>query len=71
MKVTGKGIELRKSLVPLRLFSTPDTGGLLNRATHFYYYEGGMPDRDKKRGAQVSLGPSIRFSGILPYTVGV
>jgi len=49
MKATNEAANLRKSLVPLRLFSLPDTGGQLNRATHFYYYEGGMPDRDAKR----------------------
>jgi len=54
MKATNEAANLRKSLVPLRLFSLPDTGGQLNRATHFYYYEGGMPDRDAKRGGMAT-----------------
>ncbi|GMH72045.1 hypothetical protein TrLO_g6959 [Triparma laevis f. longispina] len=41
--------DLRKSLVPLRLFSLPETGGDLNIASHLYYYEGGMEERDAKR----------------------
>jgi len=49
MLATNEAANLRKSLVPLRLFSLPDTGGQLNRATHLYYYAGGMPDRDAKR----------------------
>jgi hypothetical protein len=30
----------------------PDTGSTLNVATHFYYYEGGVEERDKKRNIQ-------------------
>jgi hypothetical protein len=41
--------DLRKSLVPLRLFSLPEVGGELNVASHLYYYEGGMKDRAAKR----------------------
>lgn len=41
--------DLRKSLVPLRLFSLPETGSDLNIASHLYYYEGGMEERDAKR----------------------
>ena len=49
MKATNEAANLRKSLVPLRLFSLPDTGGALNVATHLYYYGGGLPERDAKR----------------------
>jgi hypothetical protein len=45
---------LRQSLVPLRLFSLPETGGQLHVATHAYYYEGGHAERDAKRAAMVS-----------------
>ena len=31
--------SLRKSLSPLVFFGTPETGGLLNEATHLYAYE--------------------------------
>ena len=33
MKLANDTAELRKSLVPLRLFSTPEVGGTLNMAT--------------------------------------
>lgn len=49
MLVTKEAAELRKSMLPLRLFSVPETGGTLNIATHFYYYGGGMEARDAAR----------------------
>jgi hypothetical protein len=49
LQATTKAAELRKSLVPLRLFSMPDTGGQLNVATHAYYYSGGHAERDAAR----------------------
>lgn len=51
-QVTADTADLRRSLVPLRLFSQPETGGVLNVATHLYYYEGGVLDRDAKRAVQ-------------------
>jgi len=51
MKLTTDSADLRKSLVPLRLFTLPDTGGQINVATHFYYYEGGHAARDAARAA--------------------
>jgi hypothetical protein len=50
MKATTVAADLRKSLVPLRLFSLPDTGSTLNKATHMYFYSGGLPARDAARG---------------------
>lgn len=49
---TSETANLRKNLVPLRLFSTPDTGGTLNKAIHFYHYAGGIEERDHVRGLQ-------------------
>jgi NIPSNAP len=49
VQATSKASELRKSLVPIRLFSFPDTGGQLHTATHAYYYGGGHAERDAKR----------------------
>jgi len=46
--LTTQAAELRKSLVPLRLFSLPDTGGLLNRPLHMYVYKDAV-ERDVKR----------------------
>jgi NIPSNAP len=43
---TEQTADLRKALIPLRLYSLPDTGGKLNVATHVYYYAGGHPERD-------------------------
>lgn len=53
MQATADTIELRKSLVPLRFFSLPDTGGQLHKATHAYYYEGGHAERDASRKAML------------------
>lgn len=50
LQATAKAADLRKSLVPLRFFSMPDTGGQLHVATHAYYYAGGLAERDAKRG---------------------
>ena len=47
-KVTAAG-DLRKSLLPLRLFTMPETGGDLNVASHLYFYPGGMTERDAVR----------------------
>lgn len=53
MQLTDDAADLRKSLVPLRLFLNPDTGGLLNRPFHCYVYESTM-ERDAMRGAQAA-----------------
>jgi NIPSNAP len=47
--LTQQSSDLRKSLLPLRLFSLPETGGNLHTSTHAYYYAGGHEDRDAKR----------------------
>ena len=44
--------DVRKSLVPLRLFCSSDTGTSLNLMSHFYYYEGGMQQREEGRTPQ-------------------
>ena len=49
VKATADTSELRKSLVPLRLFAMPDTGGMLNKAVHFYDYRS-LQEREDKRG---------------------
>ena len=49
MKSTTAHSELRKKLLPLRLFCFPDTGGLLNIVSHFYFYENGIEQRDHTR----------------------
>jgi len=47
---TTEASALRKSLTPLRLFSMPETGGgMLNTATHMYYFQGGFPERSERR----------------------
>ena len=48
--ITTQSADIRKELTPLRLFTMPETGGLLNVATHLYYYEGGFEERNEKRG---------------------
>mmetsp|Transcript_25691 Transcript_25691/g.29344 ORF Transcript_25691/g.29344 Transcript_25691/m.29344 type:complete len:302 (-) Transcript_25691:272-1177(-) len=48
-KITEERADVRKGLLPLRLFGYPETGGVLNNATHAYYYPGGMDDREKLR----------------------
>jgi NIPSNAP len=49
LKKTAETIDLRTSCLPLRLFCMPETGGPLQVATHFYYYEGGLAERDAQR----------------------
>ena len=41
--------DLRKKMSPLRFFTQPETGGQLHVATHSYYYEGGLSQRDQVR----------------------
>ena len=52
LTATVDAAEIRKSLVPLRLFTMPETGGVLNVPTHFYYYKGGFEERDACRARQ-------------------
>lgn len=40
---------LRNEIEPLRLFATPETGLIVNKAIHLYYYEGGLEERDRKK----------------------
>ena len=49
---TEASSNLRKSLVPLRLFCSSETGAQLNVVSHFYYYEGGMQEREARRALQ-------------------
>lgn len=51
MAATADAAELRKRLVPMRLFSLPETGGRLAVATHFYAYDGHV-ERDAIRAEQ-------------------
>lgn len=46
MSLTATTMPVRLSHTPCRLFSFPDTGGRLDVATHFYYYEGGHEMRN-------------------------
>lgn len=57
LDATAQAAELRKSLLPLRFFSMPDTGGQLNIATHAYYYVGGHMERDAGR-TQMTRSPA-------------
>ena len=50
MKVSTEGGDLRKRLVPLRLFGVPETGDTLNLAQHFYYYDN-LQERQQARDA--------------------
>ncbi len=54
LKVTDANADLRKSLLPLRLFGVPETGGALNVVRHFYYYAGGMAERKASRAAAMA-----------------
>jgi len=54
VKAASDFADLRKEIFPLRLFTVPETGGLLNVATHFYGYAGGHAERDAARSAQQS-----------------
>lgn len=54
--------DLRREIFPLRLFTLPEAGGVLNVATHFYSYRGGHPERDAVRRTQQSDERWGRFS---------
>lgn len=49
IKHTTKTSRLRTSITPLRLFTLPETGGILSTATHFYSYKQGLAERDACR----------------------
>jgi len=61
-KATTIYAHLRKCLTPLRMFSFPETGGLLNVATHLYYFEGGFEERNQRR---TQMGESADWKGYL------
>jgi hypothetical protein len=42
MELAEKSAPLRKSMLPLRFFGLPQTGGTLNVATHMYFYKGAV-----------------------------
>ena len=46
-KATHDTAQLRQSISPLCFFSFPETGGELLKATHAYYYQGGLQERDR------------------------
>ena len=52
LTATERAAGLRKSLVPLRLFCASETGTALNVFSHFYYYGGGIQEREEKRALQ-------------------
>lgn len=51
LRATAAAADLRRTLLPLRLFATPDAGGALHVATHAYHYAGGHAERDARRAA--------------------
>merc|ERR1719253_1700883 len=46
LQLTALSSALRKSLLPLRLFAVPETGGTLNIATHLYHWADGYAERN-------------------------
>jgi hypothetical protein len=66
-QLTTESSSLRKSLTPLRLFTMPETGGTLNTATHFYYFENGFEERNTKRGM---MGQSLSWKEYLKQARG-
>ncbi len=58
--LTDSVAELR-NLLPSRLFSTPDTGGRLNNLHHFYYYNGGLEERESARTAVMKNNDWTKF----------
>lgn len=65
--LTTDASDLRKSLSPLRMFTMPETGGSLNIATHFYYFQGGFEERNEKRG---QMGQSSEWKEYLKEARG-
>ena len=60
MKETTKTAALRKSLVPLKIFTLPETGGFLNTPSHFYVYDS-PGQRQELRGKMVQSEEWIRY----------
>jgi len=52
VEATNEALPLRLRNLPLRTFTLPETGGVLNVATHSYFYGGGHEQRDAAREAQ-------------------
>lgn len=68
MEATTDSFELRKSISPVRFFSFPETGGELFKATHAYYYQGGLGERDEVRTAMAANSEWKEYLGvILPH----
>ena len=54
--------EVRKRLLPLKLFAQPETGGQLGVATHLYGYTG-HEERDARRAAAMEDPEWLAFLG--------
>lgn len=65
VEATMDSAELRKALSPVRLFSFPETGGELFKATHAYYYEGGLGERAEVRGAMAENPEWNEYLGLI------
>jgi len=53
--MANDNMELRQRNLPLRSFTMPESGGILNVGTHVYYYGEGYEERNAKRRAQQAL----------------
>ncbi|OEU06499.1 hypothetical protein FRACYDRAFT_272747 [Fragilariopsis cylindrus CCMP1102] len=70
-KATTEASVTRKELLPLRLFSLPETGGRLNVATHLYYFQGGFQERNERRKAMGTNNPDwkVYLQSVQPFLV--
>jgi hypothetical protein len=70
-KATTDASITRKELLPLRLFSLPETGGRLNVATHLYYFQGGFQERNERRKAMGTNNPDWKayLHSVQPFIV--
>ena len=70
-KATTDASFTRKELLPLRLFSFPETGGRLNVATHLYYFQGGFQERNERRKAMETNNPDWQayLQSVQPFMV--
>jgi len=67
MKISTEGGDLRKRLVPLRLFGNPETGDTLNLAQHFYHYSDLTERQEARDAAQVDPDWQEYIGAIRPH----
>lgn len=67
MKHTAESIDIRKSFLPLKMFTLPDTGGTLNVATHLYCYNDNTERETKRKKCAENPGWQSYLGEVRPF----